>query len=101
MPADDGTFFINGNPGQSRCHDSGFSGRTDAAGAVRLGHDWNAGAIGLGAEGGHAGLGIGCDFSRNFGIGASYDRCHGRPTLHGEKAGENIDMFPAFAEFRF
>lgn len=176
--ADDGAFFINGNLGQSRYHDSGFNDKTDTAGAVRLGYDWNAGAFSFGAEGGYvdlgkasglgyvpyyagpyggtygisaktsgwllggnfkyrfgnnmylssragwfrstfdtnvsglgsqsysgnggyAGLGLGYDFNRNFGIGASYDRYHGRATIYGERVGENIDMFSAFAEFRF
>jgi len=177
MAADDGAFFINGNLGQSRYRDSGFNDKTDTAGAVRLGYDWNAGAFSFGAEGGYVdlgkasglgyvsyagtyggtygisaktsgwllggnfkyrfgnnmylssragwfrstfdtnvsglgsqsyagnggyvGLGLGYDFNRNFGIGASYDRYHGRATIYGEKVGENIDMFSAFAEFRF
>ncbi|MEW9572440.1 outer membrane protein [Rhodanobacter sp. Si-c] len=173
MAADDGAFFINGNLGQSRYHDSGFGDKTDTAGAVRLGYDWNAGAFSFGAEGGYvdlgkasgmayvpyggvygisaktsgwllggnfkyhfangmylssrmgyfrstfdtsvsgigsqdfsgngayAGVGFGYDFNRNFSLGVSYDRYHGRASIYDEKVGENIDMFSAFAEFRF
>lgn len=57
MAADGGAFFINGNLGQSNYHDSGFSNKTDTAGAIRLGYDWNAGAFSFGAEGGYVNLG--------------------------------------------
>lgn len=175
MAAESGAFFINGNLGQSRYHDSGFSDKTDTASAVRFGYDWNAGAFSFGAEGGYvdlgkasgtaysdvpygpsygisaktsgwllggngkyryangmfvsarlgyfrstfdtsmsgagsqsfsgdggyAGVGFGYDFNRNVSLGVGYDHYHGRATVYGTKAGEDIDMFSAFAEFRF
>jgi len=55
--ADPGTFFINGNLGQSNYHDSTFTNNTDTSGAIRAGYSWQSDVVDFGVEAGYVDLG--------------------------------------------
>jgi hypothetical protein len=57
LATDQGTFFINGNLGQSTYHESGFNDNTDTSGAIRAGYSWQSYKVDFGVEAGYVGLG--------------------------------------------
>jgi OOP family OmpA-OmpF porin len=57
LAAEPGSFFINGNLGQSNYQNSFFRDRTDTAAAVRAGYAWQNDAFDFGLEAGYVDLG--------------------------------------------
>lgn len=55
--ADPGTFFINGNLGQSSYHEGGLTNNTDTSGSIRGGYVWQSDVVDFGVEAGYVDLG--------------------------------------------
>ena len=57
LAADPGTFFINGNLGQSNYHEGDLTNNTDTSGAIRGGYSWQSDVVDFGVEAGYVDLG--------------------------------------------
>jgi hypothetical protein len=55
--ADPGTFFVNGNLGQSSYHEGALTNNTDTSGSIRGGYVWQSDVVDFGVEAGYVDLG--------------------------------------------